>query len=362
MELVIAEKPSVAQSIAVVLGAKQRKDGYLEGNDYLVSWCVGHLVELAQPESYEEAWKKWSYESLPIIPQEWQHEVKSDTKAQYQILKKLMHDDRVDAVVMGPQIICRLIIDILLQQSVEPVHYFFRSKLRCILAYLLECHLVTEVFLFTECHIDHGELQLACDRSASSHRPRRLVHEIVHSMRRSIDIRALVRREHIQTLLSPVFHHEAHDVLGFHIGGAVVFRRYGRAPVGAEHLVPETAFQFLIYDRYRYLPEMDFLCDRNIVHDSAGQFPVSEMGIQDNHSGPGFIQPVQQFSIDGLADMGVPQPFRVVGSGKPEGLREQPAEMLIEAFGDILQFRILLLRERPRQVHHHHVAPVMHWP
>ena len=99
MELVIAEKPSVAQSIAAVLGATQRKDGYLEGNDYLVSWCVGHLVELAQPESYEEAWKKWSYESLPIIPQEWQHEVKCDTKAQYQILKKLMHDDRVDAVV-----------------------------------------------------------------------------------------------------------------------------------------------------------------------------------------------------------------------------------------------------------------------
>lgn len=99
MELVIAEKPSVAHSIAAVLGATQRKDGYLEGNEYLVSWCVGHLVELAQPESYEEAWKKWSYESLPIIPQEWQHEVKSDTKAQYQILKKLMHDDRVDAVV-----------------------------------------------------------------------------------------------------------------------------------------------------------------------------------------------------------------------------------------------------------------------
>lgn len=99
MELVIAEKPSVAQSIAAVLGATQRKDGYLEGNEYMVSWCVGHLVELAQPESYEKAWKKWSYESLPIIPQEWQHEVKSDTKAQYQILKKLMHDDRVDAVV-----------------------------------------------------------------------------------------------------------------------------------------------------------------------------------------------------------------------------------------------------------------------
>ena len=101
MELVIAEKPSVAQSIAAVLGATQRKDGYLEGNDYLVSWCVGHLVELAQPESYEEAWKKWSYESLPIIPQEWQHEVKSDTKAQYQILKKLMHDETVVLLSKG---------------------------------------------------------------------------------------------------------------------------------------------------------------------------------------------------------------------------------------------------------------------
>jgi DNA topoisomerase-3 len=104
MELVIAEKPSVAQSIAAVLGATQRKDGYLEGNEYLVSWYVGYLIELAQPESYEKAWKKWSYESLPIIPQEWQHEVKSDTKAQYQILKKLMHDDRVDAVVCATDV------------------------------------------------------------------------------------------------------------------------------------------------------------------------------------------------------------------------------------------------------------------
>lgn len=99
MELVIAEKPSVAQSIAAVLGATQRKDGYMEGNDYIVSWCVGHLVELAQPESYEEVWKKWSYESLPIIPKEWKHEIKTDTIVQYQILEKLMQDDRVDAVV-----------------------------------------------------------------------------------------------------------------------------------------------------------------------------------------------------------------------------------------------------------------------
>ena len=86
--LFIAEKPSVAQEFAKALKLNtSRKDGYLESENTIVTWCVGHLVELAQPESYEEAWKKWSYESLPIIPQEWQHEVKSDTKAQYQILK-----------------------------------------------------------------------------------------------------------------------------------------------------------------------------------------------------------------------------------------------------------------------------------
>ena len=99
MQLVIAEKPSVAQSIAGVLGVTERKDGYMEGNDYIVSWCVGHLIELAQPESYDEALQKWTYESLPIIPDTWQHEVKRDTKAQYKVLYQLMHDNRVDSVV-----------------------------------------------------------------------------------------------------------------------------------------------------------------------------------------------------------------------------------------------------------------------
>ncbi len=99
MQLVIAEKPSVAQSIAGVLGATERKDGYMEGNDYIVSWCVGHLIELAQPESYDESLQKWTYESLPIIPDAWQHEVRSDTKAQYKVLYQLMHDDRVESVV-----------------------------------------------------------------------------------------------------------------------------------------------------------------------------------------------------------------------------------------------------------------------
>ena len=99
MQLVIAEKPSVAQSIASVIGADERKDGYMEGNGFIVSWCVGHLVELAQPDAYSDAWKKWTYESLPMIPENWQHEVKRDTAAQYKVLKELMHDTRVDSVV-----------------------------------------------------------------------------------------------------------------------------------------------------------------------------------------------------------------------------------------------------------------------
>ena len=99
MQLVIAEKPSVAQSIAKVLGADERKDGYMEGNGSIVSWCVGHLVELAQPDAYFDAWKKWTYDSLPMIPEHWQHEVKKDTVAQYRVLKDLMHDTRVDSVV-----------------------------------------------------------------------------------------------------------------------------------------------------------------------------------------------------------------------------------------------------------------------
>ena len=99
MQLVIAEKPSVAQAIAGVIGAGEKKDGYMEGNGFIVSWCVGHLVELAQPDAYSDAWKKWTYESLPMIPEVWQHEVKRDTAEQYKVLKELMHDTRVDSVV-----------------------------------------------------------------------------------------------------------------------------------------------------------------------------------------------------------------------------------------------------------------------
>ena len=99
MRLVIAEKPSVAKSIAEVLGAMNRKDGYFEGNGYLVSWCVGHLIELAEPESYGDRWKRWTYDSLPVKPEHWHYEIKEDTKEQYDVLHALLHDNRVKTVV-----------------------------------------------------------------------------------------------------------------------------------------------------------------------------------------------------------------------------------------------------------------------
>ncbi len=99
MKLVLAEKPSVAQSIAKVLGANKRSDGYLEGNGYLVSWCVGHLVELAQPEAYDERYGKWVYNDLPIFPTDWKYEVSSATRKQFGILKKLMAREDVTSLV-----------------------------------------------------------------------------------------------------------------------------------------------------------------------------------------------------------------------------------------------------------------------
>ena len=99
MKLVIAEKPSVAMSLAAVLGATERKDGYLEGSGYLVSWCVGHLLELAQPEAYKEQYAKWRYEDLPILPENWKYEVPKDKKKQLALLCRLMKDKRVDSVI-----------------------------------------------------------------------------------------------------------------------------------------------------------------------------------------------------------------------------------------------------------------------
>lgn len=97
--LVIAEKPSVAQSIASVLGAGNRKDGYLEGGGYLVSWCFGHLAELSDASVYNPDYAKWRYEDLPILPEKWQYSVAADKKKQFDLLKKLMERSDVTEVV-----------------------------------------------------------------------------------------------------------------------------------------------------------------------------------------------------------------------------------------------------------------------
>ena len=97
--LVITEKPSVAQTYAKVLGATSRQDSYLEGGGYLVSWCVGHLVELAPPNLYDEKYVKWSVADLPILPKKWQYLVSASTKRQFGILKKLMHREDVESIV-----------------------------------------------------------------------------------------------------------------------------------------------------------------------------------------------------------------------------------------------------------------------
>ena len=99
MKLVIAEKPSVAMALAKVVGARERKDGYVEGKEYLISWCVGHLVAFCDASEYDERYKKWRYEDLPIIPEEWKRKVLDGTKKQFQILKKLMNSKEVDEVI-----------------------------------------------------------------------------------------------------------------------------------------------------------------------------------------------------------------------------------------------------------------------
>lgn len=99
MKLVIAEKPSVAKSLSKVIGATNHNGGYFSGNGYAVSWCFGHLAELAQADSYDERYGKWRYEDLPILPQNWQYAVSEDKRRQFEILSKLMHDDNITEVI-----------------------------------------------------------------------------------------------------------------------------------------------------------------------------------------------------------------------------------------------------------------------
>ena len=99
MKLVICEKPSVGAAVAAALGVTGKKDGYIEGNGYVISWCIGHLVQLSEAAAYGEQYRKWSYDSLPILPQEWQYTVAADKGKQFNVLKDLMHRTDVSEVV-----------------------------------------------------------------------------------------------------------------------------------------------------------------------------------------------------------------------------------------------------------------------
>ena len=100
MKLVICEKPSVGAAVAAALGVREKKDGYIEGGGgCLISWCVGHLVQLAEAAAYGEQYRKWQLDSLPILPEEWQYAVDPDKGKQFKTLKELMHRADVSEVV-----------------------------------------------------------------------------------------------------------------------------------------------------------------------------------------------------------------------------------------------------------------------
>lgn len=99
MFLVIAEKPSVSQALAKVLSAGKREDGYIAGDDCIVSWCLGHLAEYVSPEVYDSRYEKWQFADLPIFPENWRLAVAKDKKAQFAVLKKLLNRKDLDYVV-----------------------------------------------------------------------------------------------------------------------------------------------------------------------------------------------------------------------------------------------------------------------
>ena len=132
--LVIAEKPSVAQAIAAVLGAQEREDGYIRGKDWIVTWCVGHLVELAQAAVYEERFAKWRLEDLPILPERWRYAAAQGKKKQLDILRRLLNDKSVDIVICATdagregELIFRLVYDFC--KCTKPVQRLWTSSWR----------------------------------------------------------------------------------------------------------------------------------------------------------------------------------------------------------------------------------------
>ncbi len=99
MKLIIAEKPSMVQSIARALNITERKDGYIENSEYIITWCIGHLAGLADASVYDEKYAKWSYEDLPIMPQNWQLALNSGKEEQFKIVKSLMLRDDVTELI-----------------------------------------------------------------------------------------------------------------------------------------------------------------------------------------------------------------------------------------------------------------------
>ncbi len=131
--LVIAEKPSVARMIAEALGCKEKKAGYLEGKSYVISWCIGHLVMKAPPDMYDAKYKTWNLNTLPIIPEDWKHQIIPSTKSQFMILKDLMKRKDVGEVVVATdcgregEAIARLVYD--MAKCKKPLYRFWTNSL-----------------------------------------------------------------------------------------------------------------------------------------------------------------------------------------------------------------------------------------
>ena len=99
MILVVAEKPSVGRNIAAIVGANKTEDGYIEGNNYIVTWAVGHLIGLYEPNDYSEELAKWSVEQLPIVPERWKTKVLPSTAKQYKVIEKLINRPDLEYVI-----------------------------------------------------------------------------------------------------------------------------------------------------------------------------------------------------------------------------------------------------------------------